>query len=238
MSDEENRDPSCYASPPCFMHELDPCFVGFTEAVHDQQRTDVMRWRKAERQRLLSERSAMSSNIRRNAAERIVAALMSAIGDVRGRTISAYWPIRGEPDLRKLIKAITDDGGQCALPIVVERNRPLVFRSWAPGDRLQRGFWNIPVPANGREVTPDLVIAPLVGFDRTCYRLGYGGGYFDRTLAALTHKPRVFGVGYAQAAIPTIYPQPHDIPMDAIVTENGFILSETDGRATNDDGFE
>lgn len=71
-----------------------------------------------------------------------------------------------------------------------------------------------------------MVIAPVVGFDPICYRLGYGGGLFDRTLAAMPERPRVFGVGYKQAAIPTIYPQPHDIPMDIVVTEDGIAAPE------------
>jgi 5-formyltetrahydrofolate cyclo-ligase len=72
-------------------------------------------------------------------------------------------------------------------------------------------------------VTPDIVIAPVVGFDRACYRLGYGGGFFDRTLAAFSRRPRIIGVGYAPQEIGTIYPQAHDVPMDMIVTEAGIV---------------
>jgi 5,10-methenyltetrahydrofolate synthetase len=86
---------------------------------------------------------------------------------------------------------------------------------------LERGIWNIPVPAKGDEVIPTVTIAPLVGFDAACFRLGYGGGYFDRTLASLESRPTVIGVGYAFAAIATIRPQRHDIPMDWIVTGDG-----------------
>jgi 5-formyltetrahydrofolate cyclo-ligase len=87
---------------------------------------------------------------------------------------------------------------------------------------MERGFCNIPVPADGAQVMPTIVIAPVVGFDPDCYRLGYGGGYFDRTLAAMPAGTRVIGVGYAQA-IPTIRAQPHDIPMNLVVTENGAL---------------
>jgi 5,10-methenyltetrahydrofolate synthetase len=123
--------------------------------------------------------------------------------------------------MRDLIGRIVHAGGRCALPVVIERNRPLIFRTWAGGEPLERGFWNIPVPVKGVEVVPNVVIAPLVAFDRGGYRLGYGGGYFDRTLAEMTTERRVVGVGYSMSAIETIYPQPHDIPMDAIVTEVG-----------------
>lgn len=77
------------------------------------------------------------------------------------------------------------------------------------------------VPAEGIDVMPDVVVSPVVGFDPACYRLGYGGGFYDRTLAAMARQPRVIGVGFALAAIATIHPLPHDIPMQAIVTERG-----------------
>lgn len=223
----DDEAPSAYASPPCLMHELDPCFTGLARAVDPQQSQDVMRWRKAERERLIAARLAVDVDTRRAHAGRISAQLREIIGDVRGVTVSTYWPFRGEPDLRDLMAAVAAGGGWCALPVVVERGRPLVFRLWAPGEPLERGVWNIPVPAAGAEVVPDVVIAPVVGFDPEAYRLGYGGGFFDRTLAALASRPRVIGVGYALAAIPTIYPQPHDVPLDKIVTEDGVASDRT-----------
>lgn len=96
--------------------------------------------------------------------------------------------------------------------------QPLAFREWHPHARLARGLWNIPYPADGTEMVPNIVAAPLVGFDCTCYRLGYGGGFFDRILACLSPKPMAIGVGYPGAALRTIFPQPHDVPMDWIVT--------------------
>jgi 5,10-methenyltetrahydrofolate synthetase len=114
---------------------------------------------------------------------------------------------------------LRDRGATTALPVVVKKAHPLVFRAWQSGDKIERGVWNIPIPAEGVEVVPDVAIAPVVGFDRACYRLGYGGGFFDRTLASLPRMPRVFGVGYAMQEIATIHPQPHDLPMSAVVTE-------------------
>ena len=212
--------PSTYASPPCFIHETGdngPADAGGGEV---RLRTDVKRWRKAERERLIAERMAIPNAVRSGHGGRIAAALEAAIGGVSGMTISAYWPFRGEPDLRPFMERMTSLGARCALPVVVEKAAPLVFRAWRSGDRLERGIWNIPVPAEGADVLPDIVIAPVVGFDPSCYRLGYGGGFFDRTLAALPRKPRVFGVGYENAAIRTIHPQPHDIPMDTVITED------------------
>lgn len=114
-----------------------------------------------------------------------------------------------------------DKGLRVALPVVVAKGQPLVFRAWWPGAALARGVWGIPYPADGEIIVPDAVIAPLVGFDAAGFRLGYGGGFFDRTLAAITPSPIAIGVGHPIAAIPTIYPQPHDVAMDWIVTGDG-----------------
>jgi 5-formyltetrahydrofolate cyclo-ligase len=108
-----------------------------------------------------------------------------------------------------------------ALPVVVDKKGPLEYRAWRPGEKLVNGVWNIPIPEARRIVVPRAVLAPLVGFDRDCYRLGYGGGYFDRTLAALTSRPWAIGVGFELSRLETIYPQHFDIPMDLIVTEAG-----------------
>jgi 5,10-methenyltetrahydrofolate synthetase len=156
-------------------------------------------------------------------SQRIAEGLDAIIGDIAGRMVSLYWPFRGEPDLRPWMAAINERGGRTALPIVVEKAQPLIFRSYRPGDRLEKGVWNIPIPAEGDPVLPDVVISPIVGIDPANYRLGYGGGFFDRTLAALPCRPRVIGVGYSGARCATIHPQPHDIAMDAIVTENGVV---------------
>ncbi|TWG95511.1 5,10-methenyltetrahydrofolate synthetase [Mesorhizobium sp. J18] len=222
MEEAMNQDkPSAqYASPPCFMHELD----GHPEAVTADvaQWNDIARWRKAERQRLIEARLAVSADDRAAMTQGIVASLDQAIGDPAGRMVSIYWPFRGEPDLRSWLASINERGGRTALPLVVKKGRPLIFRSYRTGDPLERSVWNIPVPATGEEVVPDVVIAPVVGFDARCYRLGYGGGFFDRTLAALPRKPLTIGIGYGIARIPTIYPQPHDIPMDVIITDAGI----------------
>lgn len=213
--------PGGYASPPCFMHEVDPAYMG----IDPQQQLDVARWRKSERERLIKARLAMTALERQAHTEAITRRLDEIVGDVTGKTVSAYWPIRGEPDLRAWLESVWQRAGRGALPVVVAKATPLVFRAWRQGEALERGVWNIPVPANGPDITPEIVIAPIVGFDRACYRLGYGGGYFDRTLAAAKSRPMVIGVGYGAMELATIYPQPHDIAMDVIVTER-----ETVGR--------
>ena len=181
--------------------------------------SDVKRWRIAERERLIAERLAIDPELRHAYAEHIAARLDDLVNPLDGLAVSIYWPLRGEPDLRPWMMRVMARGGICAFPVVVERNAPLIFRAWVPPTPMVKGFWDIPVPADGAEIIPDIIIAPVVGFDSQCYRLGYGGGYFDRTLAALRTLHRVIGVGYSQAQIATIHPLPHDVPMDAIVTD-------------------
>lgn len=215
MSDDANGP--TYASPPCFMHELEE--NGAPLRTETAQWADVARWRKAERARLIEARLALSADTRQEMTQKIAEGLDAAIGDFSGRTISIFWPFRGEPDLRPWMVSVIERGGTVALPIVVEKAQPLIFRAYRPGDRLEKGVWNIPIPAEGQPVAPDVVIAPVVGIDRQNYRLGYGGGFFDRTLATMARKPLVVGIGYEMQRITTIYPQAHDIAMDRVVTE-------------------
>ena len=226
-------DNATFASPPCFMHELDSRCTGMSALADKPTSTDVARWRNAERQRLIEERLALANRTRENLTSRIIDRLVKQIGNMRGKTVSIYWPFRGEPDFRSLADVITASRGRLALPVVTGKNTPLTFRTWSPSTPLERGVWNIPVPVSTVEaVTPDIVIAPVVGFDAGCFRLGYGGGYFDRTLAASSPRPQAIGVGYEIAAIPTIYPQPHDIAMDCIITESRVLHRKEDREQT------
>lgn len=179
-------------------------------------------WRKARREELIAGRLAIPADTRAAHSQAIADALDRELGDVGGKAISLYWPFRGEPDLRGWLASVNGRGATTLLPIVVEKRHPLIFKAWKPGDRLDRGVWNIPIPAEGPEMLPDIVISPLVGFDPQLYRLGYGGGFFDRTLAAHPGKPLVIGVGYSSQHMPTIHPEPHDIPMTRIITEKGL----------------
>lgn len=223
MSDTDRYDwTQEYASPPCFMHKLGMHEAEAGSRVTNRDRdgwSDVVRWRTAERKRLLDARMALDPQARMRRSARVAAALDRTIGNVGGRVVASYWPFRGELDLRSWASRIVERGGRIVLPVVVRKGWPLEFRVWRPGEPLERGLWNIPVPSRGPALQPDVVIAPLVGFDEAKYRLGYGGGYFDRTLAAMAKRAFVVGVGLASSRVPTIYPQPHDIPMDTIVTD-------------------
>jgi 5-formyltetrahydrofolate cyclo-ligase len=179
----------------------------------------VKTWRRGERQRLLTWRTGTAPGLRREWGLDIEARLRELLAERPGITLGVYWPFQAEFDPRPLIDWLIAAGSAAALPAVIDKKGPLEYRAWRPGDPLVDGVWNIPVPERREIVLPQAVLAPLVGFDRDCYRLGYGGGYFDRTLAALAPRPWAIGVGFEASLIETIHPQPHDIPMDLIVTE-------------------
>ena len=189
-----------------------------------EQARDVARWRKVERERLIAARCALTEEYRREQTLAIARAVEKILTTLSLPILSVYWPIRAEPDLRAWMATLSQQGVRVALPVATALGQPLVFREWRPHARLARGLWNIPYPADGAEVMPSVVIAPLVGFDADCFRLGYGGGFFDRTLATLSPKPLAIGVGYPSAALSTIYPQPYDVAMDWVVAGSSAAL--------------
>lgn len=182
---------------------------------------DVRRWRRAQRAGLLAERDALTLERRRALAARI-AERLAARAEFAGPAgcVGFYWPIRSEPDLRPFVRGLLEQGFDAALPVVVEKNAPLEFRRWHARTRMTRqAVWGIPVPAERDVVVPDVLIVPLVGADAKCYRLGYGAGYYDRTLAFMERRPTAIGVGFDFCMLATIHPQPHDVPMDAVATD-------------------
>jgi 5-formyltetrahydrofolate cyclo-ligase len=189
-----------------------------------------MDWRRAERARQIEARLRVPVADRQQASADIATRLDAYCRD-RGllatpTVISGYWPLRGEPDLRPWLGKLHEQGHTVVLPLVIEKGAPLKFRRWFPGCAMEKGFWNIPVPAAPEEFIPQVLLAPVVGWDPACcYRLGYGGGYFDRTLALLDSMGRSYhtiGVGYAAARLASFEPLPHDIRLHAIITENAL----------------
>lgn len=181
---------------------------------------DVKAWRKIQREALIKARP-QDADERRARSQPILERLGAELASARTPVLGIYWPFRGEIDVRELAHRHIDAGGIVVLPVVVEKNAPVEFWRWRPEVAMSRGLFNIPIPGEREVVAPDVLIVPLVGFDREGYRLGYGGGYYDRTLAATHPRPRTLAIAFAEAELDTIYPQPHDIPMSRIITDRG-----------------
>lgn len=178
-------------------------------------------WRKAERKRLLETREAIAPAAIEAMRQAIDANLERAFPQLATGVVAFCWPVRNEYDARHLAKTLRERGALTALPMVMAPRTPLVFREWHPGIALAEGALGIPYPAQSRELAPTAVLLPMNGWDARGYRLGYGGGFFDRTLAALEKRPLVIGVSYEMARMDTIHPQAWDIPVDWVVTEGG-----------------
>jgi 5-formyltetrahydrofolate cyclo-ligase len=182
---------------------------------------EIKAWRKAERERLRALRARLPAAARADADAAIGERLWEDFPALRRGVVGFYWPLEGELDLRELVVRLVAAGARAALPAIVAKGKPVEFWAWRPGEAMAAGFWGIPVPAVREAATPAALLIPLVGFDGAGFRLGNGGGYYDRTLAVLDPRPLAIGVGYELGRLATIQPQPHDIPMDAIVTEAG-----------------
>ncbi|MGD9952410.1 MAG: 5-formyltetrahydrofolate cyclo-ligase [Burkholderiales bacterium] len=190
---------------------------------------NLLAWRKAERARLIAAREAIDATTLDAWRHRMDAHLERAFPGLSRARLAFCWPIRNEYDARHLARRLREGGAVTALPVVVAPRTPLAFREWHPGVELARGALDIPYPVGSAEVVPQVVLLPMNGWDAEGYRLGYGGGFFDRTLAAFAQRPLVIGVSYELARMGTIRPQAWDIPMDYVVTERG-VYRRDDGR--------
>jgi len=180
---------------------------------------DNTAWRRALRQDMTRRRAALAGAEHEALSARIVAHALAALP--RPKVAAFCWPIKHEPDLRALLASWTSVQVRAVLPVVVAENAPLRFREWTPDSRLAPDRYGIPTPTAGEWLTPGLILLPLNGFDDAGYRLGYGGGYFDRTLAALSPRPLAVGVGFEINRVASIRPEAHDQRLDWIITENG-----------------
>jgi 5,10-methenyltetrahydrofolate synthetase len=186
-------------------------------------------WRRAERERLVAARAALAPDLLDAWRRRIDAYLSRSFPGLARCRLAFCWPIKGEYDARHLARTLRERGALTALPVVVAPKTPLIFREWHPGVRLAKGALDIPYPADSAEVNPQAVLLPMNGWDAKGYRLGYGGGFFDRTLAALAKKPLAIGISYELARLETIHPQYWDMPMDYVVTERGVYRRDPEG---------
>ena len=180
---------------------------------------DNTAWRRGLRREMVARRAALPVAEHDALSARIVAHALAALP---APVVAAFcWPIKHEPDVRGLLAAWARAGVRTALPVVVAEGQPLAFREWTRETPLAPDRYGIPTPTTGEWLTPDLILLPLNGFDAAGYRLGYGGGYFDRTLAALAPRPLAVGVGFEINRVDSIRPEAHDQRLDWIVTENG-----------------
>ncbi|SDD21623.1 5-formyltetrahydrofolate cyclo-ligase [Paraburkholderia lycopersici] len=175
------------------------------------------------RARLLPRRIEAASDVA--IGEALTVRLDALVAQFAPDSIGFYWPLRGEFDARPWLAAwlAADPSRRAALPAIAERHAPLAFHAWTPDAPMREGHHGIPEPASQDVIVPDLLLVPCVGFDREGYRLGYGGGYYDRTLAAWPGGalPVTVGIAYEACRIDdgVLAREAHDLPLDAVVTE-------------------
>jgi 5-formyltetrahydrofolate cyclo-ligase len=178
--------------------------------------------RKQLRQRLISERQNLTSNERDEIERRCLAEIQQYLQTREPGILGLYWPIKGEIDCRSLAPALIQQGWTLCVPIINSDSQCLDFALWTPDTPMIVGSWNIPVPEQQTLLIPDHFLVPLVGFDKQNFRLGYGGGYYDRTLAAIDKPVHTIGIGMECGRFESIQPQEWDIPMDKVITEKGI----------------
>jgi 5,10-methenyltetrahydrofolate synthetase len=183
---------------------------------------DLAAWRKQQRAALIARREAVDAATMNGWRQAMDGHVERGFPGLARGVVALCWPYKNEYDARHLAALLRRKGAVTALPVVVAPRTPLIFREWHPGVALARGPLGIRHPVDTPEVKPTVVLLPMVGFDEAGYRLGYGGGFFDRTLAAMNPKPAVIGVAHELARMKTIYPQPYDMGADYVVTERGI----------------
>ncbi|HLI13574.1 MAG TPA: 5-formyltetrahydrofolate cyclo-ligase [Alphaproteobacteria bacterium] len=180
--------------------------------------------KKAARLAAIARRDQAHAALADIAPDRVAAHFAATFRLDPGAVVSAYWPGRTELDIRPLAERLHRSGHPIGLPVVLGRGRPLVFRLWRPGDVLEPKPFGLQEPyATAPEVTPQVLLVPFLSFDRSGYRIGYGAGYYDRTLATLRARRKVLaiGVGYAAQGTDRLPHDAHDQPLDWVVTEEG-----------------
>ena len=181
----------------------------------------VLQAAKAAARKLARAKRATLANI--EAPARLAEAMLAQHAPPKGAIIAGYWPMGDEMDPRPLMLALASRGHAMALPVTPPRGQPLAFRAWAPGAALRPGPMGTSEPAEGAALRPDILLVPLLAFDRAGRRLGYGGGYYDRTLAALPGA-KAIGIAYAGQEMPEVPAGPQDMRLPLIATEDSVIV--------------
>ena len=174
------------------------------------------------RSAMLAWRSGLEEAERRAAADGLLATLRRERPIKTPAVVSGFWPIKEEIDIRPLLVELSNEGCQLALPVVQGKGLPLIFRAWRPGDPLEAGVFGTLQPSAKREVMePDALIVPLLACDEEGWRLGYGGGFYDRTLAGLRAKKTItaVGVGFNDQLVPQVPHGPSDQRLDWLLTD-------------------
>ena len=173
----------------------------------------------------IERRDALPPVLRAAAAEAIAARPLP-VAVSRGTVISGFMPIRSEINPVPLMHRFAEAGARLALPVIVGRGEPLLFRAWSFREKLARGQWGIREPRpDAPELLPDILLVPLAAFDRRGYRIGYGAGYYDKSLTALRSEKPITAIGLAYAAQehPEVPVLPHDARLDLVLTEREVI---------------
>ncbi len=182
--------------------------------------------KKAARKEAAALRENAHEALKEVAPLRLAALDFPVLLDTGSRIVSGFFPYQSEIDTRPLLGRLAGDGWTTALPVIIAKGEPLRFRRWLPGEPTVPGVWDIPRPLDAAPlVEPDVLLVPLLAFDRKGHRLGYGGGFYDRTLALLRSKKRVLAIGIAYAAqeIDSVPSSSHDQPLDFVMTEKELI---------------
>jgi 5-formyltetrahydrofolate cyclo-ligase len=169
------------------------------------------------------------------AARQAAGHALAEIGALRVRCVAGYLPIRTEIDPLPAMLALGGLGYRLCVPVIEGPGRPLRFRAWTPEAELAPGPYGVPVPADGDWLDPDALLVPLLAYDRRAFRLGYGGGFYDRTIHDLRGRAPVhaFGFAYAGQRIEAVPHEPTDAPLDGVVTEDGVLRPPLDGAAAS-----
>ena len=181
------------------------------------------------RKRLIEERLTLPN--RQLLTERLQSVLRCWLVNRKDTIIGAYWPIKGEFDPLPALHRWKEDGElldqpvlrRIALPVINKETKTLTFHAWYPGCPMEEDAYGIPKPKDTEELTPTLLFVPCVGYGPGGYRLGYGGGFYDRTLAQLQPHPYTVGLGFTHGFVEDLMPEAHDLPLEAILNDNGVV---------------
>lgn len=177
----------------------------------------------------LAARDRLTPEARALASEAMLAHAGDTLDHVKGAVVAGFWPIRSEADIRPLMERLRTRGARLCLPVVLDRET-IVFREFLQGAALVKtGFGTLGPDAQAAVLEPDILLVPLSAFDASGQRIGYGAGHYDRAIArlmALGRRPRLIGIAFACQEVASVPLEPHDIPLDAILTEHGLRIME------------